>query len=269
MEPSMTTTTTSGRAGRAAGRTAWLTLGGVFTALTLAFGGLNVWAWLAHQTATEEHTYLHPATRIEVDVGSGDVSLAPGAAGQVSVRRHLGWWGARPRPAESWDGTTLRIRGGCPLTIAGDCYLDYQLRVPAGVTVVAHTSSGDLKARDLDGDLDLSASSGDVEVTGTRGQLAVRTSSGDVQASGLRSASVEARVSSGDVHLDFAQPPRMVRVQASAGDVDIAVPRGAYGVQADADSGDTTVAVDRSPSSPYGIVAHASSGDVRVRYGSP
>jgi hypothetical protein len=270
MEPSMTTTTTtSGRPSRTAGRTAWLAVGGVFTALTLAFGGLNVWSWLAHQTDTEEQIYLHPASRIELNVGSGDVSLAPGVAGQVSVLRRLAWSIARPRPAETWDGATLRVRGGCPPTVGGECYLDYQLRVPPGVTVVAHTSSGTLRVRDLTGDLDLSASSGDVEVSGTRGRLALRTSSGAVQASGLRSASVEARVSSGDVHLDFAQPPRMVRVQASAGDVDIAVPRGAYGVQADADSGDTTVAVDRSPSSPYGIVAHASSGDVRVRYGSP
>lgn len=263
------TTSTGSRPGRAAGRTAWLALGGVFTALFLAFGGLNAWSWLAHQTATEEHTYLQPTTRIELKVDSGDVSLVPGVAGQVSVRRHLGWWMARPRPVESWDGTTLRIQGGCPTTIAGDCSLDYQLRVPAGVTVVASTASGALQVHDLTGDLDLSASSGDVDVTGTRGRLSVRTSSGGVRASGLRSASVEVRASSGDVHLDFAQPPRMVRAQASSGDVDIVVPRGAaYGVQADADSGSTTVAVDQSFSSPYGIVAHASSGDIRVRYGS-
>src|SRR5919197_287989 len=118
--------------------------------------------------------------------------LALGGDGQISVRRHLGWWMTRPRPAESWDGTTLRIQGGCPLTIAGDCYLDYQLRVPAGVTVVAHTSSGTLRVHDLTGDLDLSASSGDVDVTGARGRLAVRTSSGSVRAGGLRSDSLEA-----------------------------------------------------------------------------
>jgi Putative adhesin len=264
MEPSMATTTSS-----RSGRTTWLAIGGGFTALILAFGGLSTWSWLAHQAATEEHTYLHPATRIELNVGSGDVSLAPGAAGQVSVRRRLGWWKSRPRSAESWDGATLRIQGNCPFTITGDCHIDYQLRVPAGVTVVAHTSSGGLKVRDLTGDLDLWASSGDVEVTGARGRLAVRTSSGGVRASGLRSAAVEARVSSGDVHLDFVEPPRMVRVRAAAGGIDIAVPGGiAYGVQADADSGDTTVAVDRSSSSPYDIVAHASSGDIRVRYGS-
>lgn len=249
------TTTTSGRPGprrrphgvAGAGRR-------LHPALALAFGGFNAWSWLAHQTATEEHTYLHPATRIELNVGSGDLSLAPGAAGQVSVRRHLGRSIARPRPAETWDGATLRVQGDCSITLGADCSLDYQLRVPAGVTVVAHTSSGALQVRDLTGDLDLSVSSGEVEVTGTRGRLALRSSSGGVQASGLRSASVEVRVSSGDVHLDFAQPPRMV--QASAGGVDIAVPRGVpYGVQADADSGGTTVAVDRSPSSPYGIVA--------------
>jgi Putative adhesin len=254
---------------RVRGRPAWLVLGSVLTAAVVAFGGLTVWSWLAHQTLTQQQTYQHPVSRIELELESGDVSLTPGAAGQVRVSRRLGWSIARPRPVESWDGTTLRLRAGCPTVLGTDCYLDYDLRVPADVTVVARTSSGALTVRELAGALDLSASSGDVRLTGTSGPLVVRTSSGAVRASALRAPSVAVRASSGDVDLGFARPPRLVRATASAGNIGITVPRGAaYNVQADADPGSTAVTVDRLASSPYVIVAQAGSGDIHVRYGT-
>jgi hypothetical protein len=85
--------------------------------------------------------------------------------------------------------------------------VEWTVRVPAGVDLVARTVQGDVEVRDLRGDVDANTVSGDVEVT-TTGLAEAATVSGDI-----RVTMTGARVSRG---LDF---------RTVSGAIDVTLPR--------------------------------------------
>jgi len=84
-----------------------------------------------------------------------------------------------------------------------DTEVTFTVRLPAGVTVEAGTVSGNVTARDLRADAEVTSVSGDVEVTGFRGgRLEATTVSGDVDLAGIEARVVEAETVSGNVTFD-------------------------------------------------------------------
>jgi hypothetical protein len=246
----------------------WRIVGAVFAVLTICAGVLTTVSWLARQTEIQDQTYLRPATQIEIQGDTGNVTLVPGGPG-VAVHRHLTWSWSKPSISETWEGQTLRLNTRCPgVALGPGCGVDYTLRVPVNATVVAHTSTGDISVRGLRGSLTLSTSTGDVHVTDAPGALSARTNTGDIDASGLASPTVDAHTDTGDVQLRFTQPPSQVQASASTGDVSVTVPASdAYLVQTTTDTGNSTVAVTQDPTSRRSIVAHTDTGDVHISYG--
>lgn len=91
-----------------------------------------------------------------------------------------------------------------------------EVSVPQGVRVVAHTGSGDITVRDVNGAIEAHSTSGDVEVVGA-GRVELTTLSGDVQATRIR-GDVEATAVAGSVELDDVEA-RRVEVDATSGDI--------------------------------------------------
>jgi DUF4097 and DUF4098 domain-containing protein YvlB len=175
----------------------------------------------------------------------------------------------KPTIDEEWDGQTLRVRVTCLTVLPARCAVSYVLRVPAKVSVEAHTKSGDVSVRDLAGNLRLSTKSGDVNVADSKGTLWAHTSSGDVTADGVRSGVVDAESTSGNVILAFERPPAQVSARGTSGNVEVAVPRGvAYAVDAKTTSGNHTVMAD-DPTATHKIMARTVSGNVEVSYAQP
>lgn len=263
--------TTVVRGGRSRGRNGWLAVGGAFTALTIAAGGLSVAGWLGFRSEIQDHTYRQQVTRILLDVATGDLTLTPGEAGTVAVRRRLFWSYTRPTIHEEWDGSTLRVTARCPVlvSVGPGCGVDYTLAVPDNVVVEARTSTGNISTRQVLGDLRLTASTGNITVVDAAGRLSLHTSTGDITASGrLTAAEVEATTSTGDVHIRFAEPPRTVTASASTGDIRVLVPAGeAYRVRAAASTGDVRVGVRRNDEAARSLLVRTSTGDVDIAYG--
>jgi hypothetical protein len=263
-------TVTAGRptmAGRE--RSRWLIAGGVVTAVALAFTCLYVWDWFARGEETQHQTYHQRVNRIVVDLNMGDLTITAGDTDQVSVDRELTWSIFKPQVEERWDpGTqTLRVWFHCAPTITGKCSVSYMLGVPPDVPVEARTGSGNITVREMRGDLRLSATSGNVDVANSRGTVWAHSTSGNVRVNGARSQSVDARTTSGDVDLRFAEAPGTVSAKATSGNVNVAVPAGtSYFVGAQAQSGEQKVSVGSDPRAEHKIYAHAGSGHVRVVY---
>ncbi len=251
------------------GRSGWRVVGAVFAALTLAFGVLTVVSWLARQTETQDQTYQRRVTRIVLDLDTGDLAVTPGNEDTVTVRRHLAWSLSRPTIEETWDGETLRVRVRCArFTFDSGCRVDYLLQVPRGVAVEAHSDTGDLTVRDLDGSLRLTTDTGDIGVSNAHGTLWVRADTGDVRAAGLASAEADVATDTGAIELRFSRPPSRVQVATDTGDISIGVPTGdAYRVQTSTDTGSTNIRILQDVAASRTIIARTDTGDMDVFYG--
>jgi hypothetical protein len=149
--------------------------------------------------------------------------------------------GGRKRPATSHrvTGTTLVVTDpGCPKP-AG-CEVTFTIRVPVATAVSIHTDVGNVRVRDLTGD------------------LTVESAVGDIDATALGGKSVLAQTGTGSVHLRFSGVPDRVDARVSVGEVDIRLPRSAkYAVDC---TGYSEVSVDRDDLSPHRITARSPLG---------
>lgn len=263
-----TPTTPGGPVPGDAGPGGWRALGAVLTALLLILGTTGVASWLVRKTEAVDRTYQRTVSRVVVDSGSGDVTVAAGADGEIRLHERRFWSWSKPVDQVTWEGGTLRLSFRCPpVSLGPGCGVDYRLRVPAGVPVEVRTGAGDVTARDLAGPVTLTTGSGDLTVSRLSGGLALRTGSGDVTADGIGSARADARTGSGNVYLSFDAPPRAVTARAGSGDVTLVVPRGdRYRVAARTGSGGVAVRVDQDPRAPGVLTADSGSGDVTIGY---
>lgn len=245
----------------------WRVFGAGFAVLVIVAGVLSAASWLARQTETQDQTYTQQVDRVVIDVGTGDISIGPGDRG-VAVHRRLVWSWSKPRITETWQGQTLRIATRCPAVSLGPgCGVDYTLRVPPDVTVVARSTTGDVAIQGVRGDLTLSTSTGDIKVTDAVGALSAATSTGNVDATGILSSRVHARAATGDVSLRFSRQPDEVVATTNTGDVRVVVPAGGtYKVQASTGTGRATVGIAQDPASPRAITARAGTGDIHVTH---
>jgi hypothetical protein len=259
---------------------AWLLLGGILTGVTLSGCALGSWIVLngREKTRTEiqQQSYRHQATRIELDIENGDVSVAAGVAGQVSVDRRLEWSGSRPMVEENWQGDTLHVHTRCPNVglrqLGGNqCSTAYALRVPAGVAVEMTVHQGAIRVNDIQGELRLSTLSGSLDITNAPGRIWARSDTGSITATGLRCPEADVKAYQGDVNLRFAAPPELVKAATIMGNVEVAVPppgagQDGYQVRAEVTDGKRNIGVPNDANARHQVFATTDMGEVNVRY---
>jgi hypothetical protein len=257
------------------GRRTWRIAGSILAVATILLGTASLWSCASELTAdteTQQETYQHAVTRIELDLDDGEISLTPGDEGEVVIERRLEWSDDKPVIEETWVGDTLKITSRCGESAIGTkthCAVAYTMRVPADVEIDAHTRASLIDVRGLGGSLRLTESSGDVKVTDTTGTLWVQASSGGITAIGVRADKVEVEATSGDVDLRLAAAPGTLTVTTKAGNVDIAVPGDdAYDVTVQTSGGDKDVTVRQENPAERTIGVTTSRGDVRIGYAS-
>ena len=231
---------------------------------------LGLLAAVGRQTAEETRSFGEVVVR-RVDARvAGTLRVLPARAGEVTLQRRQSWSFAAPRTSEELQGDTLVLRGNCALAFGPGigCSIDYDLRVPPGTVVRAHSHAGDVEVAGLGAAAQLESAAGDVRLSGGVGDVELRSSAGDVVASEHAGGRAEAETAAGDVRLSFSLAPERVLAESSAGDVVVEVPGdgGSYRVEASSSAGDTDVEVDRDLAAARSIDARSSAGDVRVRY---
>jgi DUF4097 and DUF4098 domain-containing protein YvlB len=92
----------------------------------------------------------------------------------------------------------------------------YELSVPQGVRVVLESTSGDVRATDVNGPADVRTTSGDIFVRGATGHIEISTTSGDIEASNLR-GDVELNAVSGE--FDIQNVEGTIRVETVSSDI--------------------------------------------------
>ncbi len=211
----------------------------------LAAAGGGVVA-LAGGNRVERHDLLtDKVSTLSIDAGAGDVTIrAGGPPDTVEVTR-------KTRSAN--DLTALAVTGGptdgtLSLGCASGCDIDYEIRLPAGVTVTVQTGSGD------------------IELEGILGPVSLQTGSGDVDADIVTSGTLTTRTGSGDMDLRLASAPSLISAKSGSGDVDIEVPNDQrYDVDAQTGSGDRDIVVQRQDDAEKRIQIETGSGDITVQ----
>lgn len=182
---------------------------------------------------------------LEVLTRSGDISIRSGPAGIVTIRGkiHVGHdWFSGNRQAE-----VSEIEKNPPIRQAGDSihidYLnvhdisvDYEITAPADTKMRTHSGSGDQSIEGVHASLDMESGSGDMRLRDLDGEIHVHTGSGDVEAREV-AGPLTAETGSGDIRL--VSKGGDVRVHTGSGTVEL---RGVNGsLQAETGSGDVTV----------------------------
>ncbi|SES28236.1 Putative adhesin [Actinokineospora terrae] len=231
------------------------------------------------------------AVRIESSAGSVRLRVGPSA----SVHRTVSYLDGRPGVTHRVEGDVLVLRE-CEVR---NCWVDYEVVVPEGVTVSGgldsgsvdvegastvnlRVSSGEVKVRRVSGAVNVKAESGSVDLVDVKGKVAVEAESGgisarDVGAATLRSESgsvdaqgvdgaVDASAQSGSVTVRLSKAAG-VKATTNSGSVQVTVPKGEYRVSAHTDSGDVDNGIGDYRDSPNHLELNADSGDVTVRFG--
>jgi len=251
-------------------RGAWLIVGLVIAAITILLGTWDLVGAVSRQPVHYQRTWAEPVHTLDLDVGNGSVTLV-GTDGTGAIVHADGARGlTTPTNEQTLENGTLRIRSNCSFILGSNwCSLSYRIELPAGATVVAHSSNGSVTGDGLTGNVELSSNNGRVTANGPSGTLSVHSSNGRVQVTGATSAHVSASSNNGSVRVGFAEPPEAVYAHSNNGSVTVGVPRSdiSYRVEAHSNNGRVSTPVRTDPTGSQTITAVSNNGAVTVRYG--
>ncbi|MFI1367212.1 DUF4097 family beta strand repeat-containing protein [Streptomyces griseochromogenes] len=245
-------TNTGAVAGRYALLPAALTVGLLLTACSGTDGDMK--------STTADATVRTAVTSVEVgDARRGSIDVKTGEGPGVTIHRTVHYRDdSTPKPTQRVDGGVLTFTNGCD-----NCYIDYELTVPASAKVKLSNSSGRITVAGVAA-ADVHTSSGDVVAARVTGPLTVETSSGSITGSGLSGPDADVRSYSGTTRLGFTKAPVSVTTDTGSGSTTLKVPGGPYKVDVTTTSGKREVKVPSLPSAKATLTAKTSSGDVEI-----
>jgi hypothetical protein len=253
------------------GRTAWQLAGGLIAVVMIMFGTANTVSALAHDTWRERRVIDEPVSIVDVANSTGGAVTVVGdddvdaVTIDLTVSRGL----QTPTYTEQVEGNRVFVRSECLWVVSLYCQVDYRIRVPSGVSVIAHADGRTVEVSNVNGFLDLSSDGGNVVVHGGEA-LSARLDSdgGSIEVTGLSAEAVEAHSDGGHVLLDLAAAPLSVTASSDGGDVEIVLPDtpDTYAVDVSSDGGSTRADIRTYVESERVITAHSNGGDVVVRY---
>lgn len=140
--------------------------------------------------------------------------------------------------------------------------VDYEVQVPAGVTVTVRSSTGGIRVEKATGDLNLGSESGAIEIRDAdKSHLRVQTVSGTVTVANATGAHLDASSVGGDIHLANVTGPS-ISADSNSGAIDYTGDCGGGGdYDFSTHSGDITVTLPASAS--VDLTARSTNGSVR------
>lgn len=163
-----------------------------------------------------------PGSRLEMNVGSGDVEIRPwrGQGIHVQAFRRGGSEGDHTVEVRT-SGDTVQVNGVDHSFFCFFCSRDvnYEVSVPADIQVDIHTSSGDISIEELNGPVSLGTVSGDMRVRNIEGGATISTTSGEVQIDGI-GGDVDITTVSGNVRLADGNNVQAA-VRTTSGDIEL------------------------------------------------
>src|SRR4051794_7114433 len=194
----------------------------------------------------ESFTVSEPVTKLVLDVGAGNVTIAGTNDQGLSGRRIIHQRGKKPTLSQSTKDGVLTIRSRCSGGLFRSCRLDQELTVPRHLPVEVRSGSGNVTVKDVQDTIDVRTESGSVRLTQPGGRVTAHTGSGSVDidrasddlaleggwgptsAPRLITGIVKATTGSGRIAVGFDEAPDSVEVTTGSGSISVKVPQQAY-----------------------------------------
>ncbi|HTS34339.1 MAG TPA: DUF4097 family beta strand repeat-containing protein [Candidatus Solibacter sp.] len=203
---------------------------------------------------------------LEVLTHSGDVTIRAGGSGSVQIHGKIfvgDRWLRGNRQADvqeivqhppiRQEGNSIHI----DYVNYHDISVDYEITVPADVTIRTHSGSGDQTIEGTHGNAEIQTGSGDVKLARLTGDVRLQTGSGNVRAHEV-AGSVKGGAGSGDIEIEESGQGE-VDLHTGSGNINVRGIQGAF--RGEAGSGDITA--EGKQTGAWEI--RTGSGNVRVR----
>jgi DUF4097 and DUF4098 domain-containing protein YvlB len=241
----------------------------IFGSSILPFG-----SGFTESSLTQSETF--EARNLRLSIGSGNVTLERGDDDQIQVeivRHGYGWnRAAAERSAEQvmpeirQDGDTVNIEGPerDSFVLFGQTpYIDYHITVPEDAEINARAGSGDIRAEELAGPLEIQTGSGNIQLRDVEGRLTIDVGSGDITVDNAVVEKARLQTGSGNISLDEVRGS--LKAHTGSGDVQIS---NAEDLQMDLQTGSGNVNFDGSLSDNGESRVQARSGDIELTLAS-
>jgi hypothetical protein len=159
-----------------------LSMGFVAVAAADVLSAEHGWLWRGQ---------MPPGQAIEIRAVTGDIYAAPSGSGEVEISARLsrdeGEEAVEMHVLPGASGLTVcAVRSGAPECAVEGLHapsgrIDYQVRLPQGVRLIARTVNGGITADSLSGDVDAATVNGSVSIS-TTGTAQARTVNGSIRA---------------------------------------------------------------------------------------
>jgi len=276
-----------------AGQGRWIWgVSGLVTAVALAIPGArlitspgtdgdNVYAHPQH-VVTRTETVPQPVTSLVVQSYGGQVQVTSAQVDHVHVTETIGY----DQGIDSPPVVTQSVSGGRlslfdPACSNSPCTVDFDVTVPADVTVTVSTgggpvavsgiaganltsSGGPVRATLIGGPLSVNTGGGSLMVRGLSGPLRAETDGGPLTAQDLAAATATITTGGGPAMVTFATAPEKVSVSTDGGPATLAVPGGPYNLTANSQGGPQSVRIATDPTALPSITITSGGGSLRV-----
>jgi hypothetical protein len=272
------------------GRWVW-GLSGLVTAAALAVPGArliaspgtpdNVYAQ-PQQVAIRTETVPQPVTSLLVQSYGGQVQVTSGQVNRVQVTETIGYdKGIHPPPVVTQSVSGGRLSLSDPACTGSDCSVDFNVTVPADVTVTALTEGGPMavsgvaganlasgggpvRATLIGGPLTVNTGGGALALRGLSGPLRAETAGGTLIAQDVAAATATITTGGGPAMVSFVTAPENVSVSTDGGPAMVAVPGGPYKLTADSGGGPQSVGIATDPAAQPSITVSSGGGPLRI-----
>jgi hypothetical protein len=271
------------------GRWVW-GLSGLVTAAALAVPGArlitspgtadNVSAQPQH-VVTRTETVPQPVTSLVVQSYGGRVQVTSGQVDRVQVTETISYDQGTDSPvvAKSVSGGGLSLSD--PACTQSGCNVDFDVTVPADVTVTASTGGGEVavsgtaganltsnggpvRATLVGGPLTVNTGGGSLVLRGLSGPLRADTEGGPLVAQDLAAATATISTGGGTATVAFDTAPESVSVTTDGGPAVLAVPGGPYAVTADSGGGPESLEIATDPAARPTLTVSSGGGSLRI-----
>jgi hypothetical protein len=275
-----------------AGQGRWIWgLSGLITAAAIAVPGArliaspgnpaNAYARPQH-VVTRTETVPQPVTSLVVQSYGGQVQVTSGQVNHVQVTETIGY----DQGIDSPPVVTQSVSGGRlslfdPACSNSPCTVDFDVTVPADVTVTVSTGGGPVavsgiagavldsgggpvRATLIGGPVTVNTGGGPLVLRGLSGPLRAETDGGTLLAQGLAAATATITTGGGSAMVSFVTAPEKVSVSTEGGPAVLAVPGGPYNLTADSGGGPQSVRIATDPKALPSITINSGGGPLQV-----